>query len=631
MSGGIGVAAACAALLALTWCAYLPGLDGPLVLDDLPQLSKLLQWDGSHDGWYRLLLSESGPLKRPVAMASFLADVVLSGKQTYFLKRTNLIIHLLTGLAVFGFMRALMGFTVEKSRATVTSMALLAAAVWLLHPLHVSTVLYVVQRMTELAALFTLLGLWSYTIARSRQMAGLLAWPWMLACFALCWPLAALSKETGLLLPLFALLLEIFFFRFRSFAAGHDRCAAAILLVVTALSLSGCVYCLYHFDDLVVARYAARPFSLEERVLTEARVMLRYIAMILVPRQRDMGFVHDDLELSSGLWSPPSTLLSMLFILASLAFAFACRTRRPLVGFGIVFFFAAHLLESTLIPLEIMFEHRNYLPSVGIILAGTGLGWELRSSRRLGLSISLALILVLAFSTHVRALSWSSTESLFSQIARTHPKSKRIAQVLARYFAGQGRFESAYRILDANEDSAVAVLRLFIRCRERGRLTDDDLLHAARRLGGTVDIATAMNLMDLSNLGLDEECSFRHEAFLALLDEALKRRIAGRDDRMRLMLHRAHYLRSVGRFEEALETLDEIAPLSGGNPIGLLLSTEWLLERGELKRARERFQAVLHAEKAADPEMRPLIQRVRGLLAQASEDADPGATGTGTR
>ena len=203
-------------LLAISVLIYAPGLSGPMLLDDYPQLSPLME--AVPGGWQTLgdtyLFSNSGHLSRPVSMASFIANAVLHGDELRYWKATNLLIHGLTAIIVFFLARVLFRaapVTAEPGQAGW--LALLVAGLWLLHALHVSTVLYTVQRMAQLATLFTLAGLLAYSSGRLRQISTG-GGHWLIGVALLvCLPLAVLSKENGVLLLLLIPLFELTVFR----------------------------------------------------------------------------------------------------------------------------------------------------------------------------------------------------------------------------------------------------------------------------------------------------------------------------------------------------------------------------------------------------------------------------------
>ena len=166
-------------------------------------------------------------------MSSFIANAVLSGPDFYHWKLTNLILHLLVALLVYLLVERITSQFHDFSAKQPQLVAIAVAGLWLLHPVQVSTVLYTVQRMSLLAALFMVAGLLAYVEARRRQIAGYSgAWVFMLLCFAVCLPFAVVSKENGLLLPLLTFVLEIFIFRFagaittgRTLRVAYGACA----------------------------------------------------------------------------------------------------------------------------------------------------------------------------------------------------------------------------------------------------------------------------------------------------------------------------------------------------------------------------------------------------------------------
>ena len=120
--------------------------------------------------------------------------------------------------------------------------------------------------------------------------------------------------------------------------------------------------------EAISAGYAGREFSLEERLLTQGRLLWRYLAWILLPNITDMGFQHDDIPISTGLFQPLTTLLSLIAWVVLLALSFVLRRRYPLLLLYVLFFLVGHSMESTILPLEMVYEHRNYLPSMPVCL-----------------------------------------------------------------------------------------------------------------------------------------------------------------------------------------------------------------------------------------------------------------------
>ena len=364
--------------LALVALAYLPGLRGPFVFDDFPNILNnpaVALTELTPQALRTAALSNhSGPLGRPVAALSFGLDHYRAGGfYPLAFKLTNLAIHLLNVLLVYAIaVRLARRLGVGEGAAAV---GLFCALLWGLHPLQLTSVLYVVQRMASLSMLFVLAALLCLAAARDRVATVARRWAacgWLLAG-GLCFGLGLLAKENAALLVLLYPLVDRVLYPqarywrwLRRPAAGGiaTRCLIwlAVALAVAALAWQ------------VAPGYAARPFTLLERQLTEARVLWFYIGLFALPRIHAFGLYHDDIAISTGLFAPWTTLPAVLGIVALVLLGFWLLRRAPLAGFGILWFFAGHVMESTLIPLEIAHEHRNYLPMVGLsIVAGWGL------------------------------------------------------------------------------------------------------------------------------------------------------------------------------------------------------------------------------------------------------------------
>jgi len=318
-------------------------------------------------------------------------------------------------------LRCLLARLAPPSQPVPVLLAAVVVALWAVHPINLSSVLYVVQRMTLLAAMGVLVALIAYCVARERQLAGRPAsWgPWVAGGAG--WLLGLAAKETAALLPLFVLVIEVFAFRFA--AAPRPRGWQRGMLLLGGVALGAAAILL--FMELI-GRYGSRDFTLAERLMTEARVVLIYLRMLLVPDLSLFAMFHDDITFSRGLLSPPTTLLALLAIGA--AAGLMLRGRPRYLAFGIAWFFAAHAMESTVLPLELMHEHRNYLAAVGPLVAvvmAVYLFLETRLSKRGLAFVALAGVAILAGITGLRAAKWADPWQQMAMEVHYHPQSSR--------------------------------------------------------------------------------------------------------------------------------------------------------------------------------------------------------------
>ncbi|HST26963.1 MAG TPA: hypothetical protein VLK26_01175, partial [Rudaea sp.] len=437
--------------LLLTVLVYWTGLHGPFVLDDANNLNPILDWLHGDNTWQHVLLGNaSGLFGRSLSMATLMLNAWAGGFDPFAFKLGNLIVHMLCGFVGWQMLRRALACDPHLRRHADVAAALLAAA-WLLHPLNVSTVLYAVQRMAQISTLFTLAALWAYISARvwleqgntRRAVRGLFV------LFPLLTIAGLLGKENAAVAPALCLIFEIAYFRgnrVEQRQPGTERILAifyGVFLIVPA-ALAAAFFALH--SDRFLAGYAIRDFTLPERLLSEGRALLDYVGALLLPRGSAMGVFNDDFAVSTGLLSPPSTVFALLALVAITVLAIGLRKRAPSVFAGWFFFLVAHSIESTFLPLEPYFEHRNYLPAFGLLLALAGMAELL--TRRLrphvfprwklaGLAAG-GYVLALGVAAHARAFVWADEGRLLIQEATHHPGSVRANTALAFYAIQHG-------------------------------------------------------------------------------------------------------------------------------------------------------------------------------------------------
>lgn len=439
---------AVALVLAITALAYWPGTHGGFLLDDFPSIVQnpaMKLGPLSAGGLLRAALSmDYGPFHRPLSMATFALDTWFWGMRPGPMKVTNLAIHLVNGLLVLALMRLLLAefrrLRPDVSAAACNWAALAVTAAWLLAPINLTSVLYVVQRMTSLAATLMLAGLIAYVAGRRRLYDGHRSTSgiaMMLSTAVVFTPIAVLAKELGVLTLLYALVIEWVFFGFRNADHSFSRITGGYFVVLlgapAALGLAWLVPQVLH-----TAAWATRPFDLPQRLLTEARVLWHYVYWTLVPNVGALTLYHDAFPVSRSLFSPWTTLPACLGIGALLGVGLTLRRRLPLVSFAILWFLAGQALTATIIPLELVFEHRMYLPSLGlflVLLAPLLLAAPRERLRAARAAAACALVVLYAGGLALRASDWSNPLMQTMIAAREHPDSPRATYAYGRILA----------------------------------------------------------------------------------------------------------------------------------------------------------------------------------------------------
>ncbi len=432
--------------LPLTILIYSPGLSGGFVFDDFGNIveNEALKIDTfEKESLISAALSgHAGPLKRPISVLSFAFNYYATGDfSPYYFKVTNLIIHLINGIGLF-LLTTLILTAYKKTKKTdlkqkyIYFISLVVSTIWLVHPINLTSVLYVVQRMNSLSSLFIIWGLVFFTWGRIRLINGKPAISLILLSFTIFWVLAVFSKENGILLPAFMLALELTLFNFAT-QTRKSKYVIQGLFGITVLLPIIVFLIIATQSQWLTAPYITRDFSLVERLLTESRVLWFYISLIFIPTQARLGLFHDDITLSTSLIDPISTLLACTGIILALTIAIYLRKRSPILSFGILFFLFGHSLESSVFALDIAYEHRNYLPSFGLILAAVFYILPLLPEQNLPIKklISVTVVILLSFITFARADYWGNPLKHANAEALHHPNSPRANVFLGSAYA----------------------------------------------------------------------------------------------------------------------------------------------------------------------------------------------------
>ncbi|MBL4833802.1 MAG: tetratricopeptide repeat protein [Pseudomonas sp.] len=463
--------------------AYFGGLQGGFLFDDFPNLEALGALDGVVD-WetFRAFVFSgwSGPTGRPISLASFLLDDNAWPSHAPLFKKSNLLFHLLCGLLLCWATLLLLRNLKTVNEQQAQWVAVLTCALWLLHPYMVSTTLYVVQRMAQLATLFSLAGIILYLYAR-LQLPEHPSRAYILMVLALGGGtiLATFSKENGALLPLLILVIEFCLPRTGK-PAWQWR---AVFLWLPSIAIA-----------ILLARYITfadnpwpnRNFNMIERLLTEARIVCEYLFHLFVPRIEGDGLYQDGYVISKSMFNPLGTFFSLIALLSMFVGAFLIRKKTPIITLAILFFFAAHVMESTVVGLELYFEHRNYLAALFLFLPVAYYCVTLSRHFTLLPVLAILVLVILSSMTWLRAGLWGNSDNLELHWVQSATESPRAINSLAAFYMNNGDYNKANDYLEAEierlPDSSLLTIRLLLQKVYVGKAVEQDFILAGERL-----------------------------------------------------------------------------------------------------------------------------------------------------
>jgi len=444
--------------LVLGFLVYSNTLEVPFYLDDIRNIEK-----NPHIRLDRLTLEglsgaafKSFASRRPVSNISFALNYYLHEYDLAGYHAVNIVIHILTGIFLYYFLELTLRLAIPLmfSRRQPPSLnpsliALFAALLWLVHPIQTQSVTYIVQRMNSMAAMFYILCFLFYVKGRLSAPGGR-RWAWFSGS-AVAALLAFGSKEISATLPFFLLLYEWYFFQDLS-KAWLKRYLPYIVGSFCLLAIIALVYVEMDPIDSILSGYRHRDFTLAERLLTEFRVVIFYIGLLLYPNPSRLNLDHY-FSLSKSLLEPMTTLVSLAAIIGLLALAVILARRHRLASFSILWFFGNLAIESSVISLELVFEHRAYLPSMFFFLVVIVLvSRYVRNARVLTAGFGVVLV-ILCLWTYDRNDLWGDPVVFWADAVRKADKKARPHQSLAVLLTGQANFENA----DVHYKKALAI------------------------------------------------------------------------------------------------------------------------------------------------------------------------------
>jgi len=401
--------------------------------------------------------SQAGKLYRPISCLTLALNWYIGGSNPIGYHIVNLIIHYGTSIFLFLAILQLLESPVFQNRYGHDGkyfIALLAVVLWSINPIQTQAVTYIIQRMASLAALFYIMAIYYYLKSRNTDSNI----RYLIYC-GICYLLALGSKENAVLLPMSLLLIEyIFYYRKTNL---KDTLFLKILLVISLFICFFGVYFIYHLGILPNFFHLAdaRLYTYYQRLLTESRIVIFYLGLLFYPIPSRLSIDHD-FPLSTSLFSPWTTTSSILAILFLIVLAFQQIKKRPLFSFAILFFFLNQLVESTVIPLELIFEHRNYLPSLFLFVPIAAvlhyiLDHYRSYNRYLYYTISIFISLLIVFigiGTYIRNMAYATTEGLWEDTLQKDPVSTRALSSLATLegWGGEKSIERLQKALDYN-------------------------------------------------------------------------------------------------------------------------------------------------------------------------------------
>ncbi len=612
---------------------YYPGTNGDFILDDVPNLEGLAEIQPEHfwhDARQFIVDGNAGMAGRSVSLLSFALQADAWPNPSAF-KRVNLILHLVNALLI-AYLLLLWGRIQGLPQAKVQVPILIITAIWLLSPIQASTVLYVIQRMTQLTVLFTLLGLIFYSHGRYLCMQGRLRWGYVSATIgiAVMGILAILSKENGALLVVYAAVLELTLWQSLA-VPPYWRWWRRIFIYSPVVILLAYFAFVYSYQG-----YADQAFTMQERLYTQGRILWDYLYKLWLPLTQNFGLFHDGFSLSQSLFNPVSTAVALLAWLVLIALAWWQRRAYPLLAFALLWYLGGHSLESSVVPLQLYFEHRNYLPLLGPVAAVVYflyLLWQKHArQRRIIAMIAVSWFLLMLFSSAQEIKLWQNPVAQALYWAENHPNSRYAQSHAASTMVKLNQVERAdsyYRHMQNTfaEDSSPRLFRLSLHCLAAHipAPSHADILQqlaSSRHDGGTDSV-----LQHLYQQQKQQQCPsvLSDTLLLEIFQQILDKAPWSEQRKAHTYFLKAHVHADNKAYSQAISAIEHAfaAGLALANDSKIKHIT-WLLESKRYQAARQAIQQMRQGLRVVDkPSYEPRLQELTQIADFLEQQAAP--------
>jgi len=389
-------------------------------------------------------------ISRPVTYLSLALNYYFGKTDVFGYHLVNFIIHYLSAVFLFLFIYKTLHLPLLRDRFAghAYSITLLAVVLWAVNPVQVTAVTYIVQRMASMAGLFYIMSMYFYLQGRTAERTRKKALSWSLCVLSAL--LAVGSKENAAMIPFSIWLFDLLLIQ----GASRDNITKNLKFFIPVALVAGAAALWYVNIGAILSgeAYAHRPFTLAERLLTQPRIVIFYITLLLYPVSSRLMLVHD-IEWSTSLLTPWTTLPAIGLIAGLLVLAAFLARRRPLISFCIFFYFLNHVIESSFIPLEMIFEHRNYIPSmfffvpvaVGVIYVFKYF-WNKSTIRFAAAAVFTFVLFSQGHTVFQRNSLFENLLFIWHDNVEKAPRLSRPANDLGEAYWNLGRYDKAYQL-----------------------------------------------------------------------------------------------------------------------------------------------------------------------------------------
>ncbi len=447
---------AIALIAGAAWVAYSNSFHVSFRFDDIPNILlnpnvqlKVLSWDGLN----QLFRNTYGDTIRVFSYFTFALDYYIGESNVFGYHVVNFFIHILAGLFLYWFLNLTFQLPSLKEKYGRISyqVSLFTSLIFITHPVQTQSVTYIVQRMASMAGMFFLLAMVLYVKGRLSFGRRRLFY---FGGMVLVYLLGVFSKENVAILPLFIALYEFYFFQNLDLSPRGRKVLFRLVGALLILGAFGLILWGQRYIHVFNEGYQYRTFTMLERVLTQFRVVLYYVTLLIYPYPSRLNLDYD-FPISKTILDPATTLLSVFIVAGLIGYGIWTAKKRPMISFCILWYFGNLVVESSILPLEMVYEHRLYLPAIGpfilfSLLVMRAMEYIEEQKNVMGIklyfikiTICSLLIFLLTIGTYSRNRLWNSDIEFWIDCVKKSPNKARPYVNVGFTYLNQGAYDKA--------------------------------------------------------------------------------------------------------------------------------------------------------------------------------------------
>lgn len=402
---------------AVALLCYSSALPGPFVQADLPMVASNPNLKAFTPSLHSVIQLVKANSTHPFSELSLALSYYVHGPNPFWFRFTNVVIHIFAAFFLFLLLKTtlqLPGAGLDAHKAAL--IAFFAALIFLVQPVQTQAVSYIVKRKCILPALTALLCMLFYVKARLASSGGKRIALWAAAGVLFVFTIG--SRENMAALPFLIVLYDCFFIQDMS-----RKSLIRSLALMAGMALLGVFSALAVMDfapmNWLTERFVVMDFTPAQRLFTQPRAVLTLLSLFMFPHPSRLNADHD-IPLSNSLLAPPWTLLFMAVIASCIIWAVLNAKKRRIAAFCILWILGTLAIESSVLPLHLMTEHRLYLPSLFACLLVSFLSFTYLSNKR-AVAMLCCLAAVFSFWTWQRNHVWADAKALRKDCAVKSP------------------------------------------------------------------------------------------------------------------------------------------------------------------------------------------------------------------